>query len=445
MDAFQLDVDVGELDQVTEEDVSNQICYQEEFNAVAAESPSHDFVESTSVRRVSIAVSPFFYAFYEHHTAKILVDSGATSSLISRSFAIRVGLHIHPTGHGAKQLDKSFLKLSGEVKFEISFGDITLKVDGLINDCLDYDILAGVPFCKENKVDVLMSSELISIQGKLIPYGSKPESIQHTIYRAESVILRNDKSRVLYPGDYIEVSSPDLGDYEDQEISIEPRIDSPLRGSWPPPAVSHVIQGSVPIPNNSDEPIHISKCQHFAQIRRVIASDVLASFAPTPRLPTPTRPPSNNTVPYSSTINTDPDKLLQADVVQKFHAIHRKWDNVFNPRFGKYNGASGPFVGDIKFGNVEPPSSKPKIPFYNSSNLRLLQEEADKLEELGVLAKPEDIGVDVKFASPSFLRLKPSGSFRYVTSFTELAQYIRTLPVATVSSELYGSWLNGSM
>ena len=124
---------------------------------------AHDSVDSTSVLRVSVAVSPFFYAFFEHHTVKILVDSGATSSLISRSFALRVGLNIHPTDHGAKQLDKSFLKLCGEVKFEISFGDITLKVDGLINESLEYDILAGVPFCKENKVDVLMSRELISI------------------------------------------------------------------------------------------------------------------------------------------------------------------------------------------------------------------------------------------------------------------------------------------
>jgi len=42
-----------------------------------------------------------------------------------------------------------------------------------------------------------------------------------------------------------------------------------------------------------------------------------------------------------------------------------------------------------------------KATFYNHANLQQLQIEADKLEEMGVLAKPEDVGV--QFVSPSFL------------------------------------------
>ena len=151
-----------------------------------------------------------------------------------------MGLVIHPAVHGAKQLDRSFLDLQGEVHFQVLFGDIILNVDGLINDKLEYNILARSPFRRKNKVDALMSIERILIQGKIIPYGSKPESIQHSIYQAESVILRNDKTRVLYPGDYIQISNANLQNYEDDDISIEPRIDSPLHGSWPPPAVSRV-------------------------------------------------------------------------------------------------------------------------------------------------------------------------------------------------------------
>ena len=41
-------------------------------------------------------------------------------------------------------------------------------------------------------------------------------------------------------------------------------------------------------------------------------------------------------------------------------------------------------------GPVEPPQCKGKLPFYDTSNMQQLQIEADKLEALGVLRKPED-------------------------------------------------------
>ena len=53
---------------------------------------------------------------------KIVIDTGATSSLISIAFAKRVGLIVSPTQHAARQLDKSSIRVSGETKFKISFG-----------------------------------------------------------------------------------------------------------------------------------------------------------------------------------------------------------------------------------------------------------------------------------------------------------------------------------
>ena len=293
-----------------------------------------------------------------------------------------------------------------------------LSISGLVNNSLEYDILAGVPFCKANEVDVLLSKDLI------IPYCSKPESIQHSIFPVESVIVSNDKSRVLY-----------LGITSRSQVRLQ--IDSPLEGMWPSPTISQVIQGSIRIPNHSEEPIHHAKYQHFAQIRRVTTSSQLKATLPPVSIPTTIpKQTSTPTVPFSSTIKTDPDKLLTTDMRLRFQHLQQKRDNVFNQRIGCYNGASGPFVGEIKFGRAEPPATKTKIPLYNQSNLCLLQAEADKLEDIGVLVEPEVAGVDVEFASPSFLRLKPSGDYRFVTSFTELGQYIRTLPVRTVTSDM---------
>ena len=92
---------------------------------------------------------------------------------------------------------------------------------------------------------------------------------------------------------------------------------------------------------------------------------------------------------------------------------------MFNPNFGAYNDFSGKIRANINIGLVIPPPCKGKLPFYNQSNLRPLQEETDKLEAPGLLAKPGDIGIDVKFALTSFLVKKPSGGYQFVTAFNE--------------------------
>ena len=68
------------------------------------------------------------------------------------------------------------------------------------------------------------------------------------------------------------------------------------------------------------------------------------------------------------------------------------------------------------------------MPVYNSDNLRLLQEKFDELESLGVLARPEDLGVTVVQISTSFLIKKPKGGHRLVTSFVEPNKFIKPLP-----------------
>ena len=82
---------------------------------------------------------------------------------------------------------------------------------------------------------------------------------------------------------------------------------------------------------------------------------------------------------------------------------------------------------------VRQPPHKSRILLYKHSNLQLLQQEFGNLEDLGVLAKPEDVGVDVVYSSPGMLIKKPDGGNRLCTDFNELAQYSRILPTAYTS------------
>ena len=79
-----------------------------------------------------------------------------------------------------------------------------LPIDALVMETLDCDILVGIPFCKDIKVHLKKGE--ISIRGIRIPYGAKI-SDDHTIYAAESFLLRNDSAKVIFPGEFLELHS----------------------------------------------------------------------------------------------------------------------------------------------------------------------------------------------------------------------------------------------
>jgi len=345
-------------------------------------------VPVTTVQKVECDTSPFFYAFYRHHSCHVVVDTGATSSIISRSFLKAVGITPRSTLHSARSADKSKLDVQGEVHIVLQFAGLDLPLTALVIDTLESDILAGIPFCKQNDVHIHSKAESITIGDINVPYGAKDIGKTYNINYAESFILRNDSPKVVMPGEFVEVYADQLKPF-DGEVSIEPRIESPLSGSFTP------------------------------------------KYLTTPLL-LPQGPSSSK---FSESVVVDPDGQLSSTDRLCFIETNKLFDNVFSTSLGCYNDQSGHIRANINIGPVEPPPRKEKLPLYNHGNLQQLQIEADKLEEMGVLAKPEDVGVQVKFVSPSFLVKKPNGGFRFVTAFNNLGQYARILPTANISCD----------
>ena len=52
----------------------------------------------------------------------------------------------------------------------LNFSSISLPLTALIIDSLDCDVLASVPFCKENDIQVHLKDEKISIGNSKVPY-----------------------------------------------------------------------------------------------------------------------------------------------------------------------------------------------------------------------------------------------------------------------------------
>ena len=144
-------------------------------------------------------------------------------------------------------------------------------------DSLDCNILSGIPFCRENDIEIHLKSGEISVMGQRIPYGMKPKN-SHDIYRAETITLKNNGQQVILPGEFVEVQDDSLVNYEG-EVCVEPCLDSVGEIGWPQPHISRVVQGTIRIPNLSDNPVLLKTAEYFAQIRRVrILEDVSYSI-----------------------------------------------------------------------------------------------------------------------------------------------------------------------
>jgi hypothetical protein len=101
-------------------------------------------------------------------------------------------------------------------------------------------------------------------------------------------------------------------------------------------------------------------------------------------------------------------------------------------------------MGHINMGSVSPPQRKGRTPHYNREKLILLQEKFDELEDCGIFAKPEDVGVVAEYLNLSFLTQKSSGEYRLVTAFSEIGEYSKPQPsiMPNIDETLYtiGQW-----
>ena len=391
--------------------------------------PEEWLEEPTKVNKVDIAKSPVFHMFYAHHPIAITCDSGATSSLIRYSLAVKLGMDILNTTHTASQADgKTKMTIRGEVHVAFTRNDMKFLLEAIAVEELDCEVLAGVPFMKKNAIVLDLPNEQILIAGKhCIPYssaGGRDTSVR-------SQVLKASTTSVLFPGEYIELQYPQA--QENVDIVIEPRYDAQYK-NWITPTVSQAVGGVIRLPNLTAEPVSIKKHQHLAQVHVAsLNTDIPCQSIPV--LSTQAQLDTTNKQNYTDAIKVDPHGSLTLHDKRAFSDLHSRYDHVFNKKIGVYNDASGRLRAYINMGSVEPPQTKAYLPSYNTEKMNILQNKMDELEQLGVLARPEDIGIKVEYVSPSFLVKKGNGDHRLVTAFNTIGSYTKPLPSKSTSTD----------
>ncbi len=125
------------------------------------------------IRRVTTRKSPHLKCFLFQFPVLVCLDTGAESNLMSRRFAVSVGVQIYTATQGAVQADaRSPLAIVGEVRnLTLSRGSHTFTLDALVTDKDFGDIIGGEPFLDKNDIAVRSSKKQIIIRGRdVVPY-----------------------------------------------------------------------------------------------------------------------------------------------------------------------------------------------------------------------------------------------------------------------------------
>ena len=160
-------VDVNEEDQFVENDLCetfDNLSSGNRLNSVQIQ-PSSSFA---NISRVEVMKSPNFSCSYKSFPCNVIVDTGATSNIVSLNFVKASGMPLVNTSQGARQLDGSHVKTCGEVDAVLDFGSERLRLIALVVESADADILGGIPFCRRNKIEVSLAKEEIYIRNKVV-------------------------------------------------------------------------------------------------------------------------------------------------------------------------------------------------------------------------------------------------------------------------------------
>ena len=120
--------------------------------------PIHNLVVSTS-RRISTKHSPQMKVFCKYCPLQLILDTGAEISMIKTSVAVGIGATIKENNENALQADGVIpLSIAGETQLLFFRNNVDLKLEALVVNYLDIDILAGRSSMTANDISLRPSN-----------------------------------------------------------------------------------------------------------------------------------------------------------------------------------------------------------------------------------------------------------------------------------------------
>ena len=400
-----------------------------------------------SIGRISVHESPILTVTRMKHTVHIVLDSGATASLICAPEAERLKLKIWPTMHKAVQVDGvTGLKVLGEVHTEFHRGDLVLSFDALVVNKLGTLVLGGTNFLIDNDIYCRMANNTIVIKGNNI-YSSTSAEIVKMDQNACPILVIVDRTQVVLNGESVECSLPPECP-PNGTFFLDPRHDHTTFLSSP--QIVTACDSKIRIENTASCPAKLKKNTPLAQIR---SSEVYPSI-PNTSNPLPDKYTSYFQEPLPQCSPSKAPELCEVvsqvkfndtaiDIKQQYIHILSQHMEVFAPDLPGYNNHFGPVYASIQFGSrARPPPHKARLPSYGSHGQKLASQKVLAMIKKGVLVDPHELGIQPALINDSWVVKKTSFAklswdqceekhVRLVTAFDALNKFLKQIPPKT--------------
>ena len=405
------------------------------------------------------------------HNVTAIIDEGSEISAISSTIVDTINIPISRTLEAAQSAGTQALQITGKTTNDIM---VETNVNSslvrwnlgqcLVIKDLGCDILIGEPAKEKNSIfthpvhKYVVTNDIRSNKTILAynPYNFVNEPVsEHKLKNVQSGIssslVRLNRSQNIYPNDSVSVEVPK--EFRDRsEILIEPSENS----KFPGPGIFQIHHNMVKFENMSP------------QIHTLKENDVLI-FSDMTKIDGKNNSKSNDDIsnrrtergnseftcatrkiynienknmdqfefPHNSAhsdenmidkVLLDPDKRLSSEYKGIFTDILVSYSDILTERPGRYNGAFGQVNCTLTLSGNPPPSSRPRVPNYSREKLNIMADIMQKMEDWGVLVKPETIGVVPTNIHPCILVPKEGGKFRLVTDFRSIQSHIKQLP-----------------
>ena len=375
------------------------------------------------------AKSPTMSMLLNNTPVNAIIDEGSEISAISSNIVEKSNTCISRTVEPAQAVGSLSIPVVGTttsdviIKKPLEESEIQWNLGQclVIND-LGCDILIGEPAKAKNNITTHPMTKSIYTNDSadnnvVLSYASDSH-----MYAAK---MR--RTTTLFPEEAVHLPvPPELA--SSAEVVIQPDIGK----SFPPPGVYNVHNAQVRVENVSSLPVHIEQTDSF------LCTQLMSNVNTTRKIYSLSKENMNQFQFPERSLNNhketladiviDPDNLLSKEWKNIFYDLTKSYQDIITDVPGRYNGAYGQVNCSIIFTEKPPPSVKPRLPNYPDGKLKILASLMDSMEEWGVLAKPEDLGIIPTHVHPCILVPKSEGKFRLVTDFRSIQNHIQLLP-----------------